>query len=37
MRNVFFWRGKWTEDCLYSMVREEWKEPKILTKTVEGE
>jgi len=33
MRNAFFWRGKWTEDCLYSMVREEWKEPKILTRT----
>ena len=33
MRNAFFWRGKWTEDCLYSIVREEWKEPKILTKT----
>jgi RimJ/RimL family protein N-acetyltransferase len=33
MRNAFFWRGKWTEDCLYSIVREEWKEPKILTRT----
>jgi RimJ/RimL family protein N-acetyltransferase len=33
MRNVFFCRGKWTEDCLYSIIREEWKEPKILTKT----
>ncbi len=35
MRNAFFWRGKWTEDCLYSIIREEWKEPKILAKTVE--
>jgi len=33
MRNAFFWRGKWTEDCLYSIVREEWKEPKILTRS----
>jgi RimJ/RimL family protein N-acetyltransferase len=33
MRNAFFCGGKWTQDCLYSIVREEWKEPKILTKT----
>ena len=31
MRNAFFCRGKWTRDHLYSIIREEWKEPKILT------
>jgi len=25
--------GKWTDGLLYSILREEWKEPKILTKT----
>jgi ribosomal-protein-alanine N-acetyltransferase len=28
-----FNRGKWVDDCLYSIIREEWKEPKILTRT----
>ena len=32
-RRVGFTRGKWVDDCLYSIIREEWKEPKILTKT----
>jgi len=26
-------RGRWRNDCMYSIIREEWKEPKILTKT----
>jgi RimJ/RimL family protein N-acetyltransferase len=26
-------RGVWTDYCLLSILREEWKEPKILTKT----
>jgi hypothetical protein len=26
-------RGVWTDSHLYSILREEWKEPKILTKT----
>ena len=26
-------RGEWTDMFLYSILREEWKEPKILTKT----
>jgi RimJ/RimL family protein N-acetyltransferase len=33
IRKSGFTRGKWTDDCLYSILREEWKEPKILTKT----
>ena len=32
-RKDFFTRGRWTDDCLYGILREEWKEPKILTKT----
>lgn len=32
MRKTFFCRGKWRDDCIYSILREEWKEPKILTK-----
>jgi len=30
-------RGERRDAYLYSILREEWKEPKILTKTVEGE
>jgi RimJ/RimL family protein N-acetyltransferase len=26
-------KGKWTDGVLFSILREEWKEPKILTKT----
>lgn len=26
-------RGKWTDGYLYSILKEEWKEPKVLTKT----
>jgi RimJ/RimL family protein N-acetyltransferase len=26
-------RGEWTDMTLYSILREEWKEPKKLTKT----
>jgi ribosomal-protein-alanine N-acetyltransferase len=31
LRNNFFMRGEWTDDYIYSILREEWKEPKILT------
>jgi RimJ/RimL family protein N-acetyltransferase len=33
MRKRSFIRAKWTDITLYSILREEWKEPKILTKT----
>jgi RimJ/RimL family protein N-acetyltransferase len=33
IRKSGFNRGRWCDDCLYSILREEWKEPKILTKT----
>jgi RimJ/RimL family protein N-acetyltransferase len=32
-KNLFI-RGEWRDSFLYSILREEWKEPKILTKTV---
>jgi RimJ/RimL family protein N-acetyltransferase len=32
-RKGFYCRGEWTDDYMYSILREEWKEPKILTKT----
>ena len=32
-RRSSFVRGQWRNECLYSILREEWKEPKILTKT----
>jgi RimJ/RimL family protein N-acetyltransferase len=32
-RKSAFVRGVWTDSHLYSILREEWKEPKILTKT----
>jgi RimJ/RimL family protein N-acetyltransferase len=30
LRSTFYCRGKWRDDCMYSILREEWKEPKIL-------
>jgi RimJ/RimL family protein N-acetyltransferase len=33
MRKSYFCRGEWTDMFIYSILREEWKEPKILTKT----
>ena len=32
IRKAFFVRGVWTDHYLYSILREEWKEPKILRK-----
>jgi ribosomal-protein-alanine N-acetyltransferase len=31
LRKTFYCRGEWRDDCMYSILREEWKEPKILT------
>jgi RimJ/RimL family protein N-acetyltransferase len=28
-KGAFFW-GEWRDGCLFSILREEWKEPKIL-------
>ena len=33
LRKSFFIRGEWQDDYVYSILREEWKEPKILTRT----
>lgn len=33
IRKSVFSRGEWRDRALYSILREEWKEPKILTKT----
>jgi len=33
LRKSLFVRGEWRDRALYSILREEWKEPKILTKT----
>ena len=33
VRKLLFNRGEWRDACLYSILREEWKEPKILTRT----
>jgi ribosomal-protein-alanine N-acetyltransferase len=32
MRKRFYIRGEWTDMVTFSILREEWKEPKILTK-----
>jgi ribosomal-protein-alanine N-acetyltransferase len=32
LRKTRLVRGQWTDDYLYSILREEWKEPGILTK-----
>jgi ribosomal-protein-alanine N-acetyltransferase len=33
LRKAFYCRGKWRDDYVYSILREDWKEPKILTRT----
>jgi RimJ/RimL family protein N-acetyltransferase len=33
MRKRFHIRGEWSDFAIFSILREEWKEPKILTKT----
>jgi RimJ/RimL family protein N-acetyltransferase len=33
LRKSGFIRGEWRDGCLFSILREEWKGPKILTKT----
>jgi len=33
LRKEEFVRGEWRDRYLYSILREEWKEPKIVTKT----
>jgi RimJ/RimL family protein N-acetyltransferase len=35
LRKTFYCRGKWRDDCMYSILREEWKKPKIMTRTEE--
>lgn len=32
LRKNFFLRGEWTDDYMYSIIREDWKEPKILSR-----
>jgi len=32
LRRTFFCRGVWRDDCMYSIIREDWKKPKVLTK-----
>lgn len=33
VRRCFFSRGEWVDAFVFGILREEWKEPKILTKT----
>ncbi|MGA3192648.1 MAG: GNAT family protein [Candidatus Bathyarchaeia archaeon] len=33
MRKCFYIRGEWSDFVIFSILREEWKEPKILTRT----
>jgi len=37
VRKSSFFKGEWRDMLLYSILREEWKEPKILTKTISRE
>ncbi len=32
LRYNFFIRGEWTDECIYSIIREDWKEPRVLTR-----
>ena len=34
LRKTYFCRGEWKDTVLYSVLREEWKEPKMLTSVV---
>jgi len=34
LRKLVFIRGEWRDAYLYSILREEWKEPRIVTRTV---
>jgi RimJ/RimL family protein N-acetyltransferase len=34
LRKTYLLRGEWTDMFIFSILREEWKEPKILTKTI---
>jgi RimJ/RimL family protein N-acetyltransferase len=36
VRQRIFIRKRWKDEFLYSILREEWKEPEILTKTADG-
>jgi RimJ/RimL family protein N-acetyltransferase len=31
-RKEYFVRGEWVDSCVYGILREEWKEPRILTR-----
>jgi RimJ/RimL family protein N-acetyltransferase len=33
LRKEYFVRGEWVDSCIYGLLREEWKEPKVLTRT----
>ncbi len=33
LRKTCYCRGEWRNDCMYSILREEWKEPRVLTRT----
>jgi RimJ/RimL family protein N-acetyltransferase len=33
LRKTCYVRGEWRDDCIHSILREEWKEPKVLTRT----
>jgi len=37
LRKSLFLKGRWADLSVYSILREEWKEPKILTKTTQKE
>jgi ribosomal-protein-alanine N-acetyltransferase len=32
LRKEYFVRGEWLDSCVYGILREEWREPKILTR-----
>ena len=32
LRKLYFEQGEWRDSVLYSIMREEWKKPEILTK-----
>jgi RimJ/RimL family protein N-acetyltransferase len=33
-RKEYFVRGEWRDSCIFAILREDWKEPKILTRII---
>jgi len=37
LRKTFYCRGKWRDDCMYSILKEEWRTPRTLAATSQNQ